>query len=35
MLNSYINRAGAHLPANQKRVLDRAMEELRKQFGVE
>src|ERR1700732_606639 len=35
MLNFYINRAGAHLPAKQKRVLARAKEELRKQFGEE
>ena len=35
MLNFYINRAGAHLPAKQKRVLARAKEELRKQFGGE
>jgi hypothetical protein len=35
MLNFYINRAGAHLPAKQKRVLARAKEELRKQFGLE
>lgn len=33
MLNFYINRAGAHLPAKQKRVLTRAKEELRRQFG--
>jgi hypothetical protein len=35
MLNFYMNRAGAHLPAKQKRVLARAKEELRKQFGEE
>jgi len=35
MLNFYINRAGAHLPAKQKRVLAQAKEELRKQFGDE
>ena len=33
MLNFYINRAGAHLPARQKSVLERAKDELRKQFG--
>jgi hypothetical protein len=33
--NFYMNRAGAHLPAKQKRVLARAKEELRKQFGSE
>jgi hypothetical protein len=35
MLNFYMNRAGAHLPAKQKRVLTQAKEELRKQFGRE
>lgn len=29
MLNFYINRAGKNLPAKQKRVLERAKEELR------
>jgi hypothetical protein len=33
MLNFYINRAGAHLPAKQKRVLASAKDELRKQFA--
>jgi hypothetical protein len=33
MLNFYINRAGKNLSATQKRVLERAKDELRKQFG--
>jgi hypothetical protein len=33
MLNFYINRAGRNLGASQRRVLDRAKTELRKQFG--
>jgi hypothetical protein len=33
MLNFYINRAGAGLPAKQKRVLNEAKRELRKAFG--
>jgi uncharacterized protein DUF3175 len=33
MLNFYINRAGRGLPASQRRVLERAKIELRKQFG--
>jgi hypothetical protein len=33
MLNFYMNRAGANLPAKQKRVLAQAKEELRKQFA--
>jgi hypothetical protein len=33
MLNFYINRAGKNLPKNQKRVLERAKEELRRVFG--
>jgi hypothetical protein len=33
MLNFYINRAGKNLPQNQKRVLERAKEELREVFG--
>src|SRR6266478_2276022 len=33
MLNFYINRAGKHLPQNQKRVLERAKDELREAFG--
>lgn len=32
MLNFYINRAGHNLPAKQKRVLERAKEELRGLF---
>lgn len=35
MLNFYINRAGRGLPAGQKRVLEQAKVELRKQFGRE
>jgi len=33
MLNFYINRAGAGLPAKQKQVLKRAKGELRRVFG--
>ncbi|MBI4410777.1 MAG: DUF3175 domain-containing protein [Gemmatimonadetes bacterium] len=33
MLNFYINRAGRNLGARQRRVLERAKQELRKQFG--
>ncbi|HYK23245.1 MAG TPA: DUF3175 domain-containing protein [Candidatus Acidoferrum sp.] len=33
MLNFYINRAGKNLPQKQKRVLERAKDELRKAFG--
>ena len=33
MLNFYINRAGRTLGATQRRVLERAKNELRKQFG--
>ena len=33
MLNFYINRAGAHLPAKQKLVLQKAKAELRAQFA--
>jgi hypothetical protein len=32
MLNFYINRAGSGLPARQKSVLQRAKDELRKEF---
>jgi Protein of unknown function (DUF3175) len=32
MLNFYINRAGHTLPAKQKRVLEKAKDELRKLF---
>ena len=33
MLTFYINRAGRNLPAVRKRILMRAKDELRKQFG--
>jgi hypothetical protein len=33
MLNFYINRAGKNLPAAQKKVLEDAKDELRKDFG--
>ena len=33
MLNFYINRAGKNLPAARKRILMRAKDELRRQFG--
>ena len=33
MLNFYINRAGKSLPEGQKRVLERAKDELRDVFG--
>jgi len=33
MLNFYINRAGKSLPAEQKRVLERAKHQLRSAFG--
>jgi hypothetical protein len=33
MLNFYVNRAGKNLPQNQKRVLERAKDELRDAFG--
>ena len=33
MLSFYINRAGRGLPAAQRRVLERAKDELRKAFG--
>ena len=33
MLTFYINRAGRNLPEKQKRVLERAKDELRKEFG--
>ena len=35
MLNFYINRAGKNLPAGQKKVLEAAKDELRKDFGKE
>jgi hypothetical protein len=33
MLNFYINRAGARLPARRRKVLDQAKDELRKLYG--
>lgn len=33
MLTFYINRAGKNLPASRKRVLNKAKDELRDQFG--
>ena len=33
MLTFYINRAGQNLPAERRRVLTRAKDELRRQFG--
>jgi hypothetical protein len=33
MLTFYINRAGKDLPASRKRTLERAKDELRRQFG--
>jgi len=35
MLSFYLNRAGKALPASQKRVLNDAKQELKKQFGTE
>ena len=35
MLTFYINRAGKNLPARQKRVLERAKDALRVEFGRE
>jgi hypothetical protein len=35
MLTFHINRAGKHLPAARKKVLEKAKVELRKQFGRE
>ncbi len=35
MLTFYVNRAGKNLPASRQRILRRAKEELRKQFGRE
>jgi len=35
MLNFYINRAGKNLSSQQKKVLEKAKQELRKQFGKE
>jgi len=33
MLNFYINRAGKNLPKNQRRILEKAKDELRDVFG--
>lgn len=33
MLTFYLNRAGKNLPAGQRRTLQRAKDELRRQFG--
>jgi hypothetical protein len=33
MLTFYINRAGKNLPASRRRVLDRAKDALKEQFG--
>ena len=33
MLTFYVNRAGKNLPATRRRVLDRAKDELKEQFG--
>ncbi|MDB5361186.1 MAG: hypothetical protein JWO51_2483 [Rhodospirillales bacterium] len=33
MLNFYVNRGGKNLPATQKQTLEKAKDELRKQFG--
>jgi hypothetical protein len=33
MLNFYINRAGTNLPQRQRRILERAKDELREAFG--
>jgi Protein of unknown function (DUF3175) len=33
MLNFYINRAGKNLPQKQRRILERAKDELREAFG--
>ena len=35
MLNFYINRAGENLPVSQKKILEKAKDELRKVFGKE
>jgi hypothetical protein len=35
MLTFYVNRAGRNLPAEQKRVLERAKAELRRLYGKE
>jgi hypothetical protein len=33
MLTFYVNRAGKNLPAARRRTLQRAKDELRRQFG--
>lgn len=33
MLNFYINRAGTHLPAAQREILEKAKDELRELYG--
>jgi hypothetical protein len=33
MLTFYINRAGKNLPASRRKILERAKQELRRQFG--
>ena len=35
MLNFYANRAGKNLPARQRKTIDSAKDELRKEFGKE
>ena len=35
MLSFYINRGGKNLPASQKKTLEHAKDELRKEFGLE
>jgi len=35
MLTFYVNRAGKNLPASRRKVLARAKDELRRQFGKE
>jgi hypothetical protein len=35
MLTFYINRAGKSLPGERRKTLERAKDELRKQFGKE
>ena len=35
MLTFYVNRAGKNLPASRRRVLTKAKDELRRQFGRE
>jgi hypothetical protein len=35
MLTFYLNRAGKNLPGGQKRILQQAKDELRRQFGRE